>query len=965
MRHRGIILFVILFFFAHVTFAQYYDTGQEPASVKWMQIKTPHFTVIYPQKYDSAGIVYAKALDEAYSKLISLFPERKFKIPVVIHNYTTQSNGYVAWAPRRMEIYPSPEQNSIPLSPEKQIALHELTHVFQMESLNQGFTKGVSLLLGEQFTGVVSALLPLWLLEGDAVFAESVLSESGRGRSPSFLKEFKSLTVEKPILYKYDKIINGSYRDYIPDHYQSGYQMVTWSLAKYDSLIWNRVLDNTAKEPFALNPVNISLWHNYRLTKKKLYNEAFDSLKTIWTKDVSADNGLYYETLNPEKKGNYIDYLSPVFAGNDSIIAIKTSLSEPPSFVLINPEKKTEERIHTPGQVYPKYISYGNGKLVWVETQPDPRWENRDYSVIKMLDLKNHVTTRLTRKSRYLSASVSPDGKWISAIENTINNTNNLVILDAVNGSVQESVHAPENVYLEHPQWAGKGDKLTVIFIAAAGEGIMSYTFANRKWEILIDAGKEDLQSSFLRNDSLFFISSLSGTENVYLKTSDNKISSVTRSKFGANDLCLYGGKIFFSDYSSSGNNICSTTLSETPLSVNKNKSSSSFLINRFDIGTKIPTDKTATIYKPEPYRKWQHLVKVHSWMPFYADIEEVKSDPTSVRPGFSIMSQNQLSTLISTIGYEYTSEKNNVFHSRVTWKGLYPVFNSQLDYGNDPLIDQGGENVGNPSVIKPGIKFSNTVSIPLVYSSGKFSEYIRPSFTSDYRNKYVYLKDKGSYDYGQNILSGRFYLSNYYRYAFRDIYPKWAQTIDLNYTFAPFDKNIYGSEVTIKSSFYFPGFLPNNGIKIRIEKEKQISSKYLFGNKITFPRGYKNLYAKDIEFLSIDYVMPLIYPDFNLSSLLYLKRIRSGLFYDYARGPGNTIYQNTSHGLMALNSNSNIKSLKSSGFELMADFHVLRIPFMISCGVQTAWKEFTDTPSYTLLFSIDLFGMSIGRNPM
>ena len=35
------------------------------------------------------------------------------------------------------------------------------------------------------------------------------------------------------------------------------------------------------------------------------------------------------------------------------------------------------------------FISYAKGKLVWVEAQSDPRWENREYSVIKLMDLKS------------------------------------------------------------------------------------------------------------------------------------------------------------------------------------------------------------------------------------------------------------------------------------------------------------------------------------------------------------------------------------------------------------------------------------------------------------------------------------------------------------------------------------------------------------------------------------------------
>ena len=263
MRLRLAFFFIAaLFFSIQLASAQYYDTGQDPASLKWKQIKTGRFTVIYPEQYGREGIAYARSLDEAYSKLTSLFPERKFHIPVVIHSYSIQSNGYVAWAPKRMELYPTPEQNTIPLAPEIQLTTHELTHVLQMTSLNRGFSRAMSFLVGEQFTGIVSSLLPMWFLEGDAVFAESALTQSGRGRIPSFQKPLKALLVENKKRYKYDKILNGSFRDFVPDNYESGYQMVTWALAKKDPQVWNKVLKYTAEEPFTINPVNISLFRN-------------------------------------------------------------------------------------------------------------------------------------------------------------------------------------------------------------------------------------------------------------------------------------------------------------------------------------------------------------------------------------------------------------------------------------------------------------------------------------------------------------------------------------------------------------------------------------------------------------------------------------------------------------------------------------------------------------------------------
>jgi hypothetical protein len=962
MKISIILLYTVLSLFAQVSFAQYYDTGQDPASLKWMQIKTSRFTVIYPESYGPGGVEFAKSLDEAYSRLLYLYPDKKFKIPVIIHNFTTQSNGYVAWAPRRMELYPTPEQNTIPLRNETQLAVHELAHVFQMKSLYTGFSKGMSLFFGEQFTGVVAALLPLWFLEGDAVFAESTLTESGRGRSPSFQKQLKAIALEPGRVFKYDKILNGSYRDFIPDHYQSGFQMVTWARTKYDPRIWNDALKYTGDQPFTINPVNISLRRSAGLTKKKLYNEAFDSLKVIWTKELAGRNARSYETISPDKKGKYINYYSPVFAGNDSIIAIKTSLSKPAEFVLVKPSSGTEKKLHVPGQVYPWFLSYAKGKIVWVETQVDPRWENRNYSVIKLMDLRNNnKITKLSGKSRYLSASVSPDGRKIAAVENTVSNKNSIVFIDASTGAVLQSVAAPENVYLQRPQWSEKGEKITVIFLTDEGEGIMSFSPANQKWDILIEAGREDIQSAILRNDSLFYISSKSGTDNVYLKTPANKTTELTSSKFGTVDLSINMNKFIFSDYTSTGNSICISSLRDSPKKTYETSASGSFLINRAKSDPKLNVNSLTGVYTPVPYRKWQHLFRFHSWLPFYADIEQIKADPTAIRPGISLMTQNNLSTLISSVGYEYSADKKNVLHTRITWNGWYPVFESQLDYGNAPLIYKSESGLANPSDIQPGMRFLNTVSIPLRFSSGRFSEYLRPSISSDYRNEYIYIKEEGSYDYGQTILSGRLYFSNIHKYAFRDIYPRWAQIIDLNYSYAPFDRNIYGSEATMKTAFYVPGFFPNNGIKFRYERESQDPSKFMFGNKVPFPRSYKNIISKKLELISVDYVLPLAYPDFNVASFLYLTRIRTGLFYDYAAGTDNSYFTYTANGVVRTD-HIGRETFRSFGIELLTDFYLFRIPYMISGGVQAAWKNLNESPSLELLFNIDLYGMSIGR---
>jgi len=50
-------------------------------------------------------------------------------------------------------------------------------------------------------------------------------------------------------------------------------------------------------------------------------------------------------------------------------------------------------------------------------------------------------------------------------------------------------------------------------------------------------------------------------------------------------------------------------------------------------------------------------------------------------------------------------------------------------------------------------------------------------------------------------------------------------------------------------------------------------------------------------------------------------------------------------------------------GFEALADFHVFRLPFMLSSGAQVVWTDFSQQPTITFLLNIELFGMAINRN--
>ena len=446
MRRLASFVF-LLFLLPQLVYSQYYNSGQDPGRLKWLKIESDKFSIICPTDYEKNGIVFLNSLEKAYDKLSPLFPEQKIKIPIVIHNYSSESNGTVVWAPKRMEIYPTPDQNGAPIDFFEELSIHELTHVFQMNSLIQGFTKVGTVLFGEQFIGLAAATLPMWYLEGHAVFTESYFSASGRGRSPSFLKYYKAIAVDKGN-YKYDKMILGSYRNYVPNHYYSGYQTVAAAVRDYGDTFWSDMISYSGKNLYLISPWSFALPKKIGLSKKKLMEKTFDDLLVSWQKELELNEAIKYPSVVQNDGKKYEGYQSPLFIDDDHIVAVKTSLSKVPQIVVIDVETKSEEVLYLPGYMYPYLLSTDGQKIVWVETENDPRWRQASYSVIKSYDIAQRKETKLSHKTRYLSVGISPYGKMLAAVENSVENINSLVLLDVDSGDILAKYPTPDNIQL-------------------------------------------------------------------------------------------------------------------------------------------------------------------------------------------------------------------------------------------------------------------------------------------------------------------------------------------------------------------------------------------------------------------------------------------------------------------------------------------------------------------------------------
>jgi hypothetical protein len=110
---------------------------------------------------------------------------------------------------------------------------------------------------------------------------------------------------------------------------------------------------------------------------------------------------------------------------------------------------------------------------------------------------------------------------------------------------------------------------------------------------------------------------------------------------------------------------------------------------------------------------------------------------------------------------------------------------------------------------------------------------------------------------------------------------------------------------------FYFPGIFPHNSLRIRLEREKQVPVKFLYGNRVSYPRGYNNIMSRELELYSADYVLPLLYPDLLCTSKEY------------------EITAEEREHLRILGRSSELTTIIGKhwlGFEVLADFHVYDI---------------------------------------
>ena len=866
---RLLTLYFFLFSF-HFSIAQSF--GGNPSSIKWKQINTDTFRIIFPAgtelKAQRVAVISSKLQREQQQTI----GDKIRKINIVLQEQTLQSNGYVGLAPFRSELYPTPDQNAFELSatdPLDNLAIHEYRHVQQYANFNKGLSGIAGFFFGQQGLAVANAAaIPDWFFEGDAVFNETKFSRQGRGTLPLFMNSYQRLS-NAGIHYSYMKMRNGSLRNYVPGHYELGYLLVTYGRQKYGEDIWKKVTDDASRFKPLFYPFQGSVKKHTGISYTQFVDDAMKHFEKQWLMN-NEDHPVW---LTKTVRNNVMNYKYPYRSEDGSLIVLKNTKKDIPAFYKIGKDG-SEERISVKSISDDDYFSYNNGKIVYAAFEPDPRWGNRDFHSIQILDIQSKEEFKLLSRTKLFSPDISHNGSNIVAV-NTINDTAHLVLINTTDGT-QKNIENGTGLVFSYPKFS-KDDR-AVFWAVRNKKGEMSMSKRS------IDGGNAEQLLPFsnrvigflnMQGDTLLFSSSYQGRDEVWgmIIGSDKK---------GPYRLASYSSGIYQAAFQTDGQLIGSAFTADgyrlgkfetkwervalldelIPLYSNAFQSKEHSFLDDIPKGN----------YPVKDYLKSSHVFNFHSWRPYYEQPEY----------SFTVYGQNVLNTFQTEIGY--TFNENEQSH-KLGFNGIYggtylqPVLGISQTWDRTGVLNKDTVVHWNEMVAYAGMQ------LPLNLTGGKFFRNLLISSTFNSNQvKWSGVAEKLFPNKTVNYLQSRISYLAQIQKSSQQIYPHWGQTITFQYKNAV---NQYSAnQFLVTGSLFLPGLMKNHSLVISAAyQSRDTLVQYLFSNNFPFARGYQAVDFPRMWKVGVNYHLPLTFPDWGIANLVYFLRIRSNLFFDYTEG--------------------------------------------------------------------------------
>ena len=902
-RLLGFTLFVLSF-----TFLNAQEFGGNPPAVKWRQISTDTARIIFPAGTDSIAQRVSSVVHFLAAKN-SLLGSRRDKINIVLQNQTTIGNGYVGLGPYRSEFYLTPPFNNFDLGSipwAEGLASHEYRHVQQFSNFRVGLSKAMYYLFGEEGLAVaINAAVPDWFYEGDAVYNETVHTNQGRGRIPFFTNQYKSLWLDSK-RYSWMKLRNGSLKDFIPTHYHLGYLLVNYGYEKYGHDFWRKVTNDAASYKGLFYPFQHAVKTHAGVDYKTFRKEAFDHYKV--KSKLPELTGASQQMINQGAEAgeqnitkatlNYVtNHFFPYQLENGSLLYLKSSYRKRPAFVIS--DNSGEHVLRVKDISLDEHYSYRNGRIVYAAFKPDARWGWRNFSELRVVDIKSGGQKKIKLRTKYFTPDINHDGSKIAAAHYDENGKCELHVLDG-SGNVIQRIVSPDIAVFTDPKFI---DDNSLIACARFRDGQMSLIRAELNGSItrITPPSYHVIGFPNVQGDKVYYTSSFQGNDDLLMvQLGDGKILRVTGSAMGNYFASVSGNNILYSRFTADGYQVKQmdlgkANLSEIDRSTFQVQANLYAVANESEFKSMLLHDLPTRSFPVRKYGKGTRLFNFHSWRPYY-------EDPIFT---YSLYGQNVLNTFQTELYYLYNQdERTSAAGFNAVFGALFPYLSAGTEY-----TFKRTDTLNNLTRQWNQLDTRLGINIPLNLSGGRFlrslnfgSSYIFRIENNNGPNKDLFVENNFSY------LSHFINVSQQVQTARQHIFPRLGYNFSLQYRHAisKYDSHqFFGS-----ANIFLPGILSTHSLVLNGSLQERDTSRALFADRFADARGYESLYYTNAGSrmwrLSANYHLPLLIPDWGFGNIVYFQRIRANLFYDFQR-----IYRNDKKVSV---------DLRSTGFEMYFD---------------------------------------------
>lgn len=948
MEKRLLQSFFFLFISSNI-FAQA-ELGLNSSKMKWRQINTDKIRLVFPEELGPKANRTASLLHYLYDSAYGSIGEKRQKVTVILQNQNTIPNGFVSLSPFRSEFYMNSPQLGILGSGDwvDLLAVHEYRHVQQSTNSRRGVSKFISWIFGQNGWAFMRAMaMPRWFAEGDAILAETALSNAGRGRLPDFHREYRALW-RAGKNYNYEKASAGSLKDYVPSHYHLGYYMTAYARRHYGEEIWSEVFENAAKYKGIFFPLSRNLKKRTGLSTPKLYKKTMAEMDSFWQAQKAEMKIVKYTPINTPEKAVFTDYSNPKFLDENTVIAQKSSFREIDQFFKID-LKGNEKFLTNAGfnTLFNKWHATKNGKIAWAEIAYHKRWAGTTFSNIKIYEIDTKVKTKLTKESNYFSVDLSADASKIVAVAYQDSVKYNLSILSASSGNVLQTFPNPEGYLYTYPTWSEDGTSIYTVIQKDNRNVLAKVDVEAGTTQLLTPWLIEQMLRPFQRGDFVYFSAAFSKIQNIYaVNLNDQVLYQVTFSEedvFTA-DISPSGEQMVFSAFTSMGEKLYLTEVN--PVNWEKLES---FPIPKYlhaDIlteqeGGELLDDLQIQDFEQTPFRKLGNLINIHSMQPYL----------THPNYRLELQSDNTFTTLSAIAGVNYNANGENLsYYGTVEYGEFFPVFDVTVTSSNereragfyiDEEITEADTTIFGNSYLRNWNENDVSVGVTLPFNImqgvhfGDLTVSARYHFLSidnaptNFRFDQEIQERNGSF----NAISLETEFSRFRMKAPRQVNPRFGQYFRLQYNATTGSDINKGSALLLNGALYWPGLFKTHSFFVTGGyRSEAFNNNYLFRDNFFYARGYDTQLLYDrISRLSFNYGFPLLYPDLPVGPFAFIKQLNLNLFYDVAVAEVDEIFaaeslNNTSFDNLRGSIESSSSTYRSLGAELTANFRAFRL---------------------------------------